>query len=116
MAAFGGVLVKFGRWLSECVATRSLNPDDSGQKEFLAEYDGRLQWELELKAKLAAHAYVLEKGSLPKSWGDLVPAYLKSLPNVPFGPGDTNRLSFKSHYAPPLQPNPRSLTGEPFIE
>jgi len=83
-------------FVSESVATRSLKPGDAMQKVFSAEYGTRLQWTLQLKAKLAAHAYSLEKGRLPTSWNDLVPAYLKSVPNVPFRPGDTNRLSFKS--------------------
>ena len=83
-------------FISRAVATRSLNLIGTPQKDHLAQYEAGLQWELQLKAKLAAHAYSLEKGRLPTSWNDLVPGYLKSVPSVPFGPGDTNRLSFKS--------------------
>jgi hypothetical protein len=83
-------------FVSEAAATRSLNPAQTEQKNFLARYEARLQWALQLKAKLAARAYALEQGRLSASWNDLVPAYLKSVPNVPFGPGDTNRLSFKA--------------------
>jgi hypothetical protein len=85
-------------FVSACSAARSLNPSKTAQKNFLVEYDARMHRALQLQAKIAAHAYALEKGRLPTKWNEVVPAYLKSVPNVPFGPSDTNRLNFTSDY------------------
>jgi len=90
----------FKMYVGEVVETHSLNTTENEQKRFVAEYDARLKWAGQWQAKLAAHAYSLEKGHVPASWSDLVPAYLESVPNVPFGPGDTNRLSFSSYFTP----------------
>ena len=84
-------------FVRESATARSLNPGEADQKLFLTEYDARLQWTLQLQAKLAAHSYALEQGHLPTNWNEVVPAYLKSVPSVPFGPSDTNRLNFKSN-------------------
>lgn len=89
---FAGV----GMYVSLAIANRSLNPIGASRKGHLSKYQAGLQWASQLKAKLAAHAYALEHGRLPASWTDLVPGYLKSVPTVPFGPADTNRLSFQA--------------------
>lgn len=82
-------------YFSEALVKRSLRTTTASQEAFVTQYESRLQWELQLKAKVAVHIYTLEKGHAPTSWNDLVPGYLKTVPNVPFGPGDTNQLKFQ---------------------
>jgi hypothetical protein len=77
------------------VEQQTLTPDAAAQNKFVPFYEARLQKKVQLKAKLAARAYALEKGHPPSTWSDVVPAYLKSVPDVPFGPTNTNRLDFK---------------------
>jgi hypothetical protein len=87
----GGIQAYF----HEVVEQHTLRPDAAAQNKFVPFYEARLQKEVQLKAKLAARAFALEKGRSPSTWSDLVPAYLKSVPDVPFSPTDTNRLDFK---------------------
>jgi hypothetical protein len=86
-------------YLHQVAESHSLNPDESMQKYFAAKYDARLQKELQLKAKLAARAYTLEAGHPPVTWNDLVPAYLKSVPNFPFSPGNSNLIDFQERHS-----------------
>jgi hypothetical protein len=70
----------------------SLVPDEVTQQQSMAQYNDHLKWTMELKAELAAHAYLLEHGRLATNWSELVPGYLKSVPGIPF-PCNTNQLS-----------------------
>lgn len=78
-------------FVEEAVKTGRLAPDDVTQRQSVAGYNNDLKWTMELKTKLAAHAYLLEHGRLATNWSELVPGYLKSVPGIPF-PGNTNQL------------------------
>jgi hypothetical protein len=76
----------FGVWarLQSVIAARSLNPfktiSDSVQKKTQAA-QGQIR---RITIYLAARAYTLDKGAAPDSVADLVPGYLKTLPQDPF--------------------------------
>ena len=88
------------RVFGEIIETRSLDPSKAARTVFRRQYEHRLRFGLALKAKLAARASTLEKGQFPASWRDMVPNYLKGIPDVTFGPNDTNQLKFTESHGP----------------
>jgi len=87
--SFQGIAI----FLREMVANLSDRTTETMERLFLDKYESGLQWELQLQAKLAAHAFTLEKGRPPTNWNEVVPAYLPAIPSAPFRPDDTNRLT-----------------------
>ncbi len=83
-------------YFDECIKARSLDPAKRTRDDFSKEYSARLGWTRQVEAKLAAHAFMLEKGRPPTNWSETVPAYLKSAPDVPFSPGETNPARFSA--------------------
>jgi hypothetical protein len=61
------------------------------RQKAVSNYNQYRQQTLKMEMKLAAHAFELEKGSPPKSWNDLIPAYLQ---RIPLDLGTTNQLTF----------------------
>lgn len=57
------------------------------QKRALAKYDTHHHRLIALEIQLAAHGYELENGRKAQGWGDLVPGYLKAIPQDPLTGG-----------------------------
>ena len=81
----------FKGYLDEVEEAKSLNPYGRTSKFFSQQSDDCLQRQIDLKAKVAARAYRLAAGSSAKSWNDLVPVYLKTVPKVKFLPSDVDQ-------------------------
>jgi hypothetical protein len=60
------------------------------QERALAKYDTQHHRLLAAEIHLAARAYELEQGRKAQGWGDLVPAYLKAIPQDPLTGGAFN--------------------------
>jgi len=69
-------------WYRLIFAVRSgtLDPNKQWTDKARQKYDRQRQQRYELIANLAARAYELEHGSSPRSFDDLCPAYIKTIP------------------------------------
>lgn len=69
--------------ISAMILTRSLQPFKAGRQRLEQNYKKIQTQRRLLMVDLAVHAYKLEKGERPKSFADLVPAHLQSIPQDP---------------------------------
>jgi hypothetical protein len=88
--AIGGSLQYFLHTLGRGIIPAWRNTD----KSVLAKYDNQIHWMLAEEIQLAAQAYELEQGRKAQVWGDLVPAYLKAIPQDPLTGSNFNMTRF----------------------